>query len=349
MKTAGFLFTIAIPCLLLLAFPFVSAQPSGTTTYSIVHLSDTQNLATYYPGTYDFTFSYLESIKIQYNISAIIITGDLVNSWNKKTEWTAYSHARNLTTIPIYVTAGNHDTNWGKNYQYYSLYTGEPKNNYVTAVKDFNFVGINYVDKSLAPQEFTALQQAIKNGSHTFTIIATHYYMNKAGRLSPLGNDIDRQLIVQPTLILAGHVHADFIRVKIIGGNPVIEDLTNYQNGEPGGPTDKNYSAGTFYTVTAVDGRVVKLTSEIIRIFPKPSIDNESVLYDITSQFSRSVPATVPAVGEPVQTQHVAISIEKAGTVKGDRDDVFNFVKSGNAIINAGQSFWNFSHWFVFS
>lgn len=80
MKNTGFQLTIIVTGLLLLAIPVVSAQSAGDTTYSVVHLSDTQNLATYYPDTYGFTFSYLESMKDHLNMSAIIITGDLVNS-----------------------------------------------------------------------------------------------------------------------------------------------------------------------------------------------------------------------------------------------------------------------------
>ena len=296
MKTTGFVIKIILTGLILLIIPLASALPCGTTTYSFVHISDTQNLATHYPDTYDLTFSYLESIKSQYNISAIIITGDLVNTWDKKSEWNVYSHARNMTNIPLYVTAGNHDTNWGKNYKYYSQYTGESKGNYVTALNDFDFVGINYVDTSLSPQEFTALRQAIVNGSYNFTIIATHYYMGKDGTLSTLGKDIDRQLIVQPTIILAGHMQGDLIRVKNISGSPVIEDLTDYQNGEPGVPKNQNYSAGTFYTVTTEDGRVVKIISETIHIFPEQSFEKKRVLYDITGQFSGSVPASVSQV-----------------------------------------------------
>ena len=296
MKTTGFFLKIIFTGLILLQVPFASALSSGTTTYSFVHISDTQNLATYYPDTYNLTFSYLESIKTQYNISAIIITGDLVNTCDKKSEWDAYSHARNMTNIPLYVTAGNHDTNWGKNYKYYSQYTGEQKGNYVTALNDFDFLGINYVDTSLSPQEFIALRQAIFNRSHNFTIVATHYYMGKSGTLSTLGKDIDRQLIVQPTLILAGHIHGDLIRVKKISGFPVIEDLTDYQNGEPGGIKNQNYSAGTFYTVTVVDGQVAKIISETIHIFPEQSFEKKKVLYDVTGQFSGSVPAPLSQV-----------------------------------------------------
>ena len=312
MKTTGFLKIIIITWLILLLVPLTTALSPGTTTYSFVHISDTQNLATHYPDTYDLTFSYLESIKTPYNISAIILTGDLVNTWDKKSEWDAYSHARNMTNIPVYVTAGNHDTNYGKNYKYYSLYTGEEKGNYVTALNDFDFVGINYVDKSLAPEEFPALRQAIVNRSQNFTIVATHYYMGKTGTLSTLGKDIERQLIVQPTIILAGHIHGELIRVKNISGFPVIEDLTDYQNGEPGGVKNQNYSAGTFYTVTVVDGQVVKIISETIHIFPEQSFEKKKVLYDITGQFSGSVPAPV----SQVNLSHVIPACERPCDLK---------------------------------
>ena len=104
MKTGWLIPIVIFSALALLApCPVSAAYTGNTTTYSIVHLSDTQNLATYYPTTYDYTFSYLESKRTQYNISTIIITGDLVNKWNKKAEWLAYAHAVNQTSIPLYV------------------------------------------------------------------------------------------------------------------------------------------------------------------------------------------------------------------------------------------------------
>ncbi len=127
-----------------------SAQASGNSTaYSVVHISDTQYLASLYPETYDYTFSYLDSIKERYNISAIIITGDLVETWNDKKEWEAYSHAVNKTSIPVFVVAGNHDINDDYDYQYYTQYTGNTKNTSVTSFENFDLVGINSVYESL--------------------------------------------------------------------------------------------------------------------------------------------------------------------------------------------------------
>ncbi|MFA4861608.1 metallophosphoesterase [Methanoregula sp.] len=259
-----------------------SVQAAGTpVTYSIVHLSDTQNLATYYPGTYNLTFSYLESQKIRYNISAIIITGDLVNTWNKKSEWDAYIRARNHTTIPVYTIAGNHDVDYGKQYGYYTRYSGEPETNYVTTVGDFDLVGINYVKTSLSPKEFSRIRTALANSSRSQAIIATHWYMEKNRALSPLGKDIAKDLIVKPTLILTGHKHADFVQKKNISGFPVIEDMTNYQNGLPGGNGDKNYSAGTLYAVTSADGQVSKITAQVIHIYPQVFSGAEKTVFEL--------------------------------------------------------------------
>ena len=202
--------------------------------YSIVHLSDTQNLATLFPETYDYTFSYLDTIRKDYNISAIIITGDLVNSWDNKEEWNVYSHAVNETSIPVYVIAGNHDTNSGLNFTYYTEYTGNTKKFYVTPVNDFDLVGINYVKDSLGSHDIADIRQDLTNSSHTFTIVATHYYMDTDGTLSPLGKEIEKQLIVRPTIVMTGHKHVSVIMKKNIGTYSVIEDLSNYQDGPYG-------------------------------------------------------------------------------------------------------------------
>jgi predicted MPP superfamily phosphohydrolase len=279
-----FLIRFSIP-FLLLAFTITPActQISGTSaTYSFVHLSDTQNLASGYPETYDYTFSYLESIKERYNISAIIITGDLVNTWNDSHEWDAYTHAIHKTSIPLYVIAGNHDTDQEQNYQYYTRYTGNTNTSYVTSLENFDLVGINSVFGSLKSRDVTSIRQTLLNSSKNFTIIATHYYMDEKGTLSPQGKDIDQQLIVKPTIILSGHKHGVLIRERKIGQYPVIEDLTDYQDGIPGGSTSENISAGTFYTVTTRDDQVVKISAKIIWISPRQSFDTEHVLYDIS-------------------------------------------------------------------
>ena len=270
-------FLLSMLCLIL---PSIPALPVGqTVTYSFVHLSDTQNLATSYPETYNLTFSSLQSLRGQYNITAIIITGDLVNTRDSRREWDTYARARNQTTIPVYTIAGNHDTDSGKDYSFYSPYTGEPGTDYAIPFGDFDLIGINYQSTSLPPAEAARLRQFLTSSSRTNAIIATHYAMNGDGTLSPLGNDIDTYLIVKPALVLMGHMHADFIRQRTVGGVPVVADMTNYQDGVPGGPTGENYSAGVLYQVTSAGGRVETITARVIRIYPDPSIGEAMTVF----------------------------------------------------------------------
>ncbi len=318
--------SLSLVFLLLILVPAAALPTGNTTTYSIVHLSDTQNLATRFPKTYDYTFSYLESIRDQYNISAIIITGDLVNTWDSKKEWESYSHAVNKTTIPVYVTAGNHDTDNGKNYRYFTRVTGNLKENYVTRLENFDLVGINYVGTSLKPAEFISLRQSLVAAPETFTIIATHYYMDKNGILSSLGRDIEEQLIVKPTIVMTGHVHADFIRYRMMGPYPLIEDLTNYQNGIPSGDSSKNISAGTFYTVSTRDGLVEKISSQTIWISPRQYRGNEHVLYDITVPKPGAEPSHYEIISDDNRTPGVpgAPLFTAAGSVKDSIREFFN-------------------------
>jgi predicted MPP superfamily phosphohydrolase len=312
-------------CSLLLIFIFcavispVSSLAAGnSTTYSFVHLSDTQNLATYHPDTYNRTFSYLDSIKEPYNITAIIVTGDLVNTWDSRGEWDTYSRARNHTTIPVYTIAGNHDADYGKNYEYYTLYTGEPGGSYTSPVGDFDLIGINYADRTLPAGEFSRIRANLTGSSRSFAIIATHYYMDEDGKLSPLGRDIDKNLIVRPTLVLMGHMHADFIKQRTVGGFTLIADMTNYQDGVPGGTTGSDYSAGTLYTVTSVNGLVETLTARVIHIYPTPSFEEEKTVFSLDSE-APLPPGTTSMNGTPVSS----VSSCSAGDLFCMLDDFF--------------------------
>jgi len=256
------------------------ANTSDTSSYmySIVHLSDTQNLATKYPGTYNFTFTYLDSIKARYNISTIIITGDLVNTYNSRNEWEAYSNAINKTSIPIYVTAGNHDTNFGKDDRFYSAYTGNSDRYYITSLNNFNLVAIPYVKKTLPSKDFKGIISALHNSTNPLTIIATHFYMDKDGKLSRLGKDINQNLIQNPTIIMAGHKYAHFMKTDNRNSYPVVEEITNFQRGN-NGPTADDYSAGTLYNVTVNRENVTQITARTISIYPEQKLDPELVIY----------------------------------------------------------------------
>lgn len=319
--------------LLCSTLPFASSLPDGqTVTYSLLHISDTQNLATSYPDTYDLTFSYIESIKETYNISAVIITGDVVNTWNDKKDWDAYLHARNLTTIPVYEIAGNHDTGGGNHYQYYTAYTGMPGENYVTSVGDFDFVGINYPNGALSPEEFCRLRNLLSASSRSHAIIATHYYMDEDRTLSSLGKDIDTYLIVRPSLVLMGHMHADFIWQRTAGGFPTVAGMTNYQDGVPGGTTGRDYSAATLYTVTSANGRVETITARVIHIYPLPSSDEEMTV------FLRDPDAPLPAERSTVNGTPSS-RCPVSSCTRGDLFCISNEFFTGRAGKTSGMSF----------
>ena len=271
--------------LLLLAHPTISDVSkegnNSLSVYSLVHLSDTQNLASFHPEVYNHTFSYLESIKDVQNISAIIITGDLVNTYDNETEWNAYRNAINKTSIPVYATAGNHDTAYGLVYSFFSQYTGNTKPYSVTSLNDFNLVSIDYSIVSLASHEFQSLREKMDQYPHSFTLIATHHYMEPDGSLSLVGEDIDKELIRYPTLVMAGHRHVQSISTHIVDQYPVIVDIANYQDGDSQGKNRTDHSAGTLFTVTSRNGVVEKISSRVIRIFPDPVIGQEHVVYEL--------------------------------------------------------------------
>jgi len=259
-----------------------SKASDSITTYSIVHLSDMQNLATGYHDTYNYTFAYLDSIKDRYNISAIIITGDLVNTFDSREEWDAYAAAINKTSIPIYVTAGNHDTNNGKDDRYYSNYTGNTDRYSITTLNNFNLVTIPYVKKTLPSKDFNNIRQTLNQSPHQLTLIATHYYMDMNGSVSRLGTDINTNIILEPTIIMAGHKRAHFIKTEQVDQYPVIEEITNFQNGI-NGPTGKDYSTGTLYTVTVDNGTVIRISARTIGIYPDQAFGSDHIIYPLDS------------------------------------------------------------------
>lgn len=319
----------------LLCVSVASASPLPeeiTVTYSFMHISDPQSLTTNYPETLDLTFSHIESLKKTYNISAIIITGDVVNTWNDRKDWDAFAHARNLTTIPVYQIAGNHDTGEGDHYEYYNLYSGEPAENYVTSIGDFDFVGINYAATTLPPEELSRLRESLTGSSRSNAIIATHYYMDEGGNLSPLGEDIDTYLIVKPSLVLMGHMHANFIRKRMVGGFPTVADMTNYQDGVPGGTTGWDYSAGTLYNVTSVNGQVKTITARIVHIYPVPYVEEEMTVFGDNPPGASLLPGT----GRDVTEQSVPVIPHSSCSTGGLSCIVTEFVQQ------CWTNFWHF-------
>jgi hypothetical protein len=123
----------------------VSNPRNGVLLYSWVHITDTQTLSALYPATLNATFVYVESLKENYNIQRIVVTGDLVNTWDKLEQWRNYVKAESLTSIEIDNVAGNHDWS-GKecNLTYYYQYTKQHELYYSKVSGDFLFIFVNY-------------------------------------------------------------------------------------------------------------------------------------------------------------------------------------------------------------
>ena len=125
---------------------------------------------------------------------------------------------------------------------------------------------------------------------------------------------------------MAGYMHGHFVRNRFVGEYPVIEDLTNYQDGIPSGASSKNVSAGTFYTVSTRDGIVEKISSRNLWISPRQYFDREHVLYD------KSMPesATGSSLDEITMNDTSTHGIREAPILtifESDRNSVWELLK----------------------
>ena len=243
-------------------------------SYSFIHLSDTQYLSSMYPSTLNNTFSYLESMKNANNISAIIITGDMVNNGDQPIQWKNYVGARSLTTIPLYEIAGDEDLDEKSDNSLFDRFVGN-KTDWNAAINDFVFIGIGYTEDSLSDADIAHYISIIEGNPQKFTLIAVHNYYDKNFTVSPLGESIKDNLVLKPTFVLSGHAHATTFRSGLVNNRLYVEDLTNYQ--EMG-----NFSAGKLYTVYCADGEVSKITVRDVYISPRQYLDAEIRVYDRT-------------------------------------------------------------------
>jgi len=213
----------------------VVSSSSSTLLYTIAHISDVQDLSQYYPSTLNYTFQWIENRKNDLNIIAIVITGDLVNTYNDVSQWQNYLKAKSLTTIPVYEVAGNHDSNYGQDFTYYEQYIGSNETFYVTAISEhFMLVGISWngTDNMITEDMVSKFRAAIRYNPDKYFIIATHYYMDENAVLSPLGQLIYDELYLNYTrnvaMVLCGHVHTRLSNVR----NGLHEYITNIQGAD---------------------------------------------------------------------------------------------------------------------
>jgi len=293
----------------IMAMFFVYGTPvtaDDSHTYAIMHISDIQSLSERYPSTLNYTFSYLESIKNTYNISAIIITGDIVESGDNATQWTNYINARSLTTIPVYEIPGNHDLEGEDNNSLFTKFLGK-NTNWNAIINDFIFIGIGYSDYPLSDSDISSDISYIEGNPEKFVLIAAHNYFNHDLTLSQIGESIKNNLVLKPTFVMSGHAHSNTLRSSLVNNYTYVEDLTDYQD-------NGDFSAGKLYTLSVTDRNVSKITVRNTYILPMQYFDPEKIVYDTrgtTNLSSWQVPNEhTPEISPITTTIHFADEIE---------------------------------------
>lgn len=236
--------------------------PPSDSLYSFVHITDTQYLSEYYPDNLNAMFSYLESVRTEYNIKWISFSGDCVQNWGSTIEWDRFTYACSLTTIPIEICAGNHDNNWGTDFYWYNQYIGEDKQYYYTIHEDFICLYISWFGSGNTMDNVMIgyFQNAIADHPSKIPLIVTHYYMNVDGSLVSLAYQIhDSGLVQSPTsIVLCGHMHGSFSNTRTVDGTTVYEFMTNYQE-------QSGYACARFFTLYQDH-----FTERVLRIRPEP-------------------------------------------------------------------------------
>ena len=91
---------------------FTCFQPSSNATFSVVWITDTQNIVSGYSAEFDSMCSWIAKNSASLNLKAVIHTGDIVNVFDNADQWENANHSMGIlldSNIPYCWTAGNHD------------------------------------------------------------------------------------------------------------------------------------------------------------------------------------------------------------------------------------------------
>jgi predicted phosphodiesterase len=289
-------FTILFIIISLVLVPVSVAPVSAENTiatYSFVHLSDTQGLV-YFPSLYDQTFTEIENMKLQYNISAIFITGDLTDGRltdGESVDYPTYSQAISHTTIPVYEVSGNHDVfNDVGNYSMWDTYVpgGSQKHDYGFVFNDFVVYGFGWspTDQMLNATARTGMINTIAANPTKMPIILTHGYF------VPNQHDVtgDRDVIAydilnastRDSIILSGHTHTPtqlwYAQQVKYNNITVIEEFNNAQDWKI---DEVQLSIGRLFTVTTDGSHITNLTTQDVYFNPVLVVNN-TVAYNVS-------------------------------------------------------------------
>lgn len=106
--------------------PDALSVPEGC--YTIAWMSDTQYYCENFPETFHAMTLFLANQAKRIGLGYVVHTGDLVQSYKDETQWAVADAAMaSIAHIPHGVLAGNHDSNAGKDYNYFRKYFGESR------------------------------------------------------------------------------------------------------------------------------------------------------------------------------------------------------------------------------
>lgn len=205
--------------------PDLSKEDSST--YSFIHISDTQLYSYNYPSMFCDMTDWIASARDELNIRFVAHSGDIIDSAYQDYQWRNAKTATKTieaAEIPRLYVPGNHDLGQANNYTYflknYGPYTY--KNNYTefycnktgeatAQIVDVGnghcwvFIGLGYVIK---PSTLDWAANFIAAHPDYPTVIVTHSYLEADGSINANGERIARSLIApykNVRLVLCGH------------------------------------------------------------------------------------------------------------------------------------------------
>ena len=205
---------------------FTWFQPSSNATFSVVWITDTQNVVSGYSADFDSMCSWIAKNSASLNLKAVIHTGDIVNVFDDADQWAKANHSIGIlldSNVPYCWTAGNKDktdTFWhGRNYTAFDINVIREKEYWVSDYNDgmntamvFSFSNQAFLIMDI---EFLADADVLQWANNLLdrypshlAIVGTHSYLSPSCNYDQWGIDF-RTNVLDPhnniILTLSGH------------------------------------------------------------------------------------------------------------------------------------------------
>jgi PKD repeat protein len=287
-------------------------------SYSFFHLGDTQDLSEgFYPvKAFNLTFQDIEELKSDYNLSQILITGDLVNGIDEA-QYKNAANAQSWTSIPIHAVTGNHDVMNNGSWVYWDkdIPNGPSMHDYGFTFNDFAVYGLAWngttgssgdigLNATAKAQMITFFNQ-YPTKSH---IVLEHAYTYYNGDLVPAGQQIWDSSF-QNTTVLSGHDYppgaiGNIMNQTVYNNTVFTNDMWDEQDIYDAKTGVNDYTGGRMYTVWYKGTELMVNTSDMY-FYPQYVVNNTQT-FDLgpmvpTSSFSVNVTPSGNIPNTPVQ------------------------------------------------